>query len=235
MAPGIVCLAATPGKGRDPVTLRILFVEKDLTTADLLVPSLERKGYEVMLVSSQRQATLRIHSFSPDLLVVDMHSFGGKGFAVCDALRTRLEGVPTILLVGDRRALAADSVDSYMTLPFTSRKLLYRIRKVAEHLGPRHLRAGPLTLDPDIRILYKGDDELYLRPKEAALLALFMANPGRVLTRPEIMQQVWNTDFTDDTRMLNVHIRWLRLKIEDNPSAPRYLRTVRGVGYRFEV
>jgi DNA-binding response OmpR family regulator len=84
------------------------------------------------------------------------------------------------------------------------------------------------------RVLRKGRARYRLRPKEAALLALFMRNPGRVLTRREIMKAVWDTDYVGDTRTLNVHVRWLRLKIEDDPGKPRLLRTVRGVGYRFE-
>jgi DNA-binding response OmpR family regulator len=122
-----------------------------------------------------------------------------------------------------------------MTPPFTSRKLLYRIRKVTEHLAEREIRAGCLALDPRTRILRKHDQALHLRPKEAELLALFMRNPGRVLSRRELMKRVWETDYMGDTRTLSVHIRWVRQKIEEEPSSPRYLRTVRGVGYRFEV
>jgi DNA-binding response OmpR family regulator len=122
-----------------------------------------------------------------------------------------------------------------MTPPFTSRKLLYRVKKLAETLSSREIRAAPLALDPDTNMLRKGDISSHLRPKEAALLELFMCNPGRVLSRQEIMKKVWETDYMGDTRTLSVHIRWLRLKIEDNPNAPIFLRTVRGVGYRFEV
>ena len=121
-----------------------------------------------------------------------------------------------------------------MTPPFTSRKLLYRIKKVAEQLTSREIRVGPLALDPDTRTLRKSKAALPLRPKEAALLKLFMENAGRVLSRQEIMKKVWETDYIGDTRTLSVHVRWLRQKIEDDPNTPRFLRTVRGVGYRFE-
>ncbi len=122
-----------------------------------------------------------------------------------------------------------------MTPPFTSRRLLYRVRKLAESLPCREIQAGDLLLDPDTGMLRKGEMEVRLLPKENALLALFMRNRGKVLSREEIMSQVWDTDYLQDTRTLTVHVRWLRLKIEDDPSAPRYLRTVRGVGYRFDV
>jgi DNA-binding response OmpR family regulator len=215
--------------------LRILFVEKDITTVDLLVPSLERKGYQVNVAQTQRQATGRVRSLRPDLLIMDVASFGTRGYKVSEAVRTRLEGVPTILLLQDGHETAGSAAEAFMTPPFTSRKLLYRIRKVTEHLAEREIRAGCLVLDPRTRILRRRDQALHLRPKEAELLALFMRNPGRVISRRELMKQIWETDYMGDTRTLSVHVRWIRQKIEDEPSSPRYLRTVRGVGYRFEV
>ena len=215
--------------------LRILFVEKDITTADLLVPSVERKGHQVSVARTQRQAVGKIRSLRPDILVMDVASFGLGGYKVSDAVRARLDGVPTILLLEEGHASAGSTAEAFMTPPFTSRKLLYRIRKLAEDLISREIRIGPLALDPDTRTLYRGKEILYLRPKEAALLDLFMCNPGRVLSRQEIMKQVWETDYVGDTRTLSVHVRWLREKIEHDPSNPRLLRTVRGVGYRFEI
>lgn len=217
------------------MTLRILFVEKDLTTVDLLVPSLERKGYQVVVAHSQRSATSRIRSGQPDVLVMDVASFGASGYRISDTLRSRLQGVATILLLAEGHDNAGSSAEAFMTPPFTSRKLLYRIRKVAESLPERMIQLGDLALDPDTRMLRKGSAVTRLRPKEAALLMYFMRHPGRVLPRREIMKAVWETDYVGDTATLNVHVRWLRTKVEDDPGAPRYLRTVRGVGYRFDV
>jgi two-component system alkaline phosphatase synthesis response regulator PhoP len=217
------------------VSLRILFVEKDMTTADLLVPSLERKGYQVTMAQTQRQATGRIRSVRPDLILIDVASFGVNGYKVSDAVRAKLDGVPAILLLEKGHASVGTTADAYMVPPFTSRKLLYRVKKLAEKLTRREIQAGPLVLDPETRILRKGETILQLRPKEAALLTYFMRNPGKVLSRQEIIKQVWETDYVGDTRTLNVHVRWLRVKIEDEPNSPRFLRTVRGVGYRFQV
>jgi len=217
------------------MTLRILFVEKDITTADLLIPSMERKGYQVSVAHTLRQATGRIRSLCPDLLIMDIASFGGKGYKVSDAVRARLEGVPTILLLEKGHASAGSAAEDFMTPPFTSRKLLYRIKKVAQHLTRREIRAGHLAVDLQTRTLRKGEKVMHLRPKEADLLKLFLASPGRVISRQELMKQIWQTDYVGDTRTLSVHIRWLRLKIEDDPGSPCFLRTVRGVGYRFEV
>jgi DNA-binding response OmpR family regulator len=217
------------------MSLRILFIEKDIATADLLVPSLLRKGYLVVVAQTQRQAISRIHTQRPDLLVLDIASFGANGYKINNAVRAKLEAVPTILLLGKGHANAGTAADSFMTPPFTSRKLLHRIKKVAEKLTTREIQTGPLTFDPDTRTLHKGENSFHLRPKEAALLTYFMRNPGRVLSRQEIIKQVWETDYIGDTRTLSVHVRWLRIKIEDDSKHPRFLRTVRGVGYRFEV
>ncbi len=214
---------------------RILFVEKDITTADLLVPSLERRGCQVVVVSTQRQATSSIRSAHPDLLVIDVASFGSAGLKTTEAIRSRLDGVPTILLLEATHASIGSMADAHITPPFTSRKLLHRVKKIVSQLATNEIRLGALAFDPDTRILCNGDQSLKLRPKEAALLALFMCNPGRVLSRQEIMKKVWETDYLGDTRTLSVHVRWLRQKIEDDPNHPQFLRTVRGVGYRFEV
>ena len=217
------------------MTLRILFVEKDMTTVDLLVPSLERKGHQVAVAQSQRAATSRIRSERPDVLVMDVASFGARGYRVSDTVRSRLQGVATILLLPEGLGSAGGAAEAFMTPPFTSRKLLYRIKKVAERLPQREIRVGDLALDPDTRILRKGAAVTQLRPKEATLLLFFMQHPGKVLSRREIMKAVWETDYVGDTATLNVHVRWLRTKIEDDPGAPQYLRTVRGVGYRFDA
>lgn len=221
--------------GLQSVSLKILLVEKDPEVADQLVPGLERKGYQVVIARTQRQSTSRTRSGKPDILVVDVPSFGASGYRICESIRARLEGVPTILLLDHGHSSAGSTADAFMIPPFTSRKLIYRVKKLAETLSSRELRAGPLSLDPDTRILRKGEVVSYLRPKEAELLALFMRNPGKVLTRRQLMRDVWDTEYMGDTRTLSVHVRWVRVKIEENPSKPRFLTTVRGVGYRFAV
>jgi DNA-binding response OmpR family regulator len=216
------------------MTLKILFLEKDVTTADLLVPGLERQGYQVTLAHGQRQATTRIRSLSPDLLILDVASFGNAGYRLCDTIRARLDGVPTILLLEKGHANPGNA-EACILPPFTSRKLIHKVKKVAEHLTDSELRAGQLALDPRTRTLRTGAATFHLRPKEVDLLALFMRNLGKVLTRQELMRRIWQTEYMGDTRTLSVHIRWLREKIEENPNSPRLLRTIRGVGYRFDV
>gem|GEM_PF-172414 len=218
-------------QGREPATLRILFVERDVTAADLLVPSLRRKGYQVAVAHNQRQALGQIRSLRPNMLVIDIASFGPKGYAVGDAVRTRLAGVPAVLLLEEGHQAAGGAAEAFMTRPFTSRKLLHRIGVAAEHVAFREIQIGSLVLDLDGRVLSKGGKSWQLRPKEATVLALLMSNAGKVVSRQEIMRQVWETDYVGDTRTLSVHICWLRQKIEDDPRRPTLLRTVRGVGY----
>ncbi|MBN1136963.1 MAG: response regulator transcription factor [Anaerolineae bacterium] len=215
--------------------LRILFVENDPATAELLVPSLERRGYQVSVVRTQSQALGRARTLHPHLLVLDIASLGTNGYKISSAIRARLDGVPTVLFVEKAHAGALADAEEFMTPPFTSRKLLHRLKKLSESVPDREIRIGPLALDPDTRTLCKGDSTYHLRPKEAALLTLFLRNPGKVLSRSEIIKRVWETDYVGDTRTLSVHIRWLRAKIEDDADDPQFLRTVRGVGYRFDV
>jgi DNA-binding response OmpR family regulator len=217
------------------MSLRILLVEKDVATTDLFLPGLERKGYEVAVVRTLRQALARLGSFQPDILIVDVASFGSSGYKMSDGIRLHLPDVSTILLLEKGHASAGDSAEEFMTRPFSSRSLLHRVGKVARTLTRRELRAGPLLFEPDTRSLRRSGQIVYLRPKEAALLDLFMRNPGRVLSRQEIIRTVWETDYIGDTRTLSVHVRWLRQKIEADPHRPQLLRTVRGVGYRFEA
>jgi DNA-binding response OmpR family regulator len=215
--------------------VRILFVEKEIDTADQLVPSLQRHGFVVTLARTQRQALARIRSQRPDLLVLDVASFGGGGYRVSEVVRAHLDGVPTILLLDKGHATAGATAEAFMEPPFTSRKLLYRVKKLGARIKRRELRAGPLVLDLDSRRLHTRGESIHLRPKEVALLALFMRNPGRVLSRLELMRHVWETEYMGDTRTLSVHVCWLRGHIEEDPRSPKLLRTVRGVGYRFQV
>jgi two-component system alkaline phosphatase synthesis response regulator PhoP len=196
-----------------------------------LVPSLERKGYDVRVAQNHRQAVGQIRSLRPNLLVIDVASFGSRGYALSDAIRTRLTGVPTVLLLKEGHQAAGGAADAFMVPPFTSRKLLHRIKVAAEHVTVREIQVGSLLLDLDGRVLYKGRQSWQLRPKEATVLALLMDNAGRVLSRQEIMKEVWETDYMGDTRTLSVHICWLRQKIEKDPRRPTLLKTVRGVGY----
>jgi DNA-binding response OmpR family regulator len=117
-------------------------------------------------------------------------------------------------------------------MPFTSRRVVNRVIKLLNHHQGSILRVDDLTFNLQTRCVHRGDRVNRLTPKQALLLQVFMEHAGQTLTRKFLMTTVWNTDYMGDTRTLDVHVRWLREKIEDNPSQPRYLRTVRGIGYR---
>jgi len=215
--------------------IKVLLVESDSDTANQLLPSLERNGYEVIQARTQRQALSRGQSVRPDMLIIDVVSFGTHGLKLSDAVRSRLDGVPCVLLLAKVQASLVGDSGHFLTPPFTGRRLLHRLKRLATGVQTRELRAGPFTFDPDTRVLTKGEAVFRLRPKEASLLAVLMQNQGKVFSRQDLMKHVWLTEYMGDTRTLSVHICWLRGYLEDNPRSPVYLRTVRGIGYRFQI
>ena len=122
-----------------------------------------------------------------------------------------------------------------LRMPFTPRKVINRVRKMGDCRGGRTIRAGQVTLNLDKHCVYRENRVYRLTPRQSKLLQVFMENEGRTLPRKFLMENVWETDYMGDTRTLDVHVRWLRERIEEDPSSPRYLRTVRGIGYRFGV
>jgi DNA-binding response OmpR family regulator len=175
----------------------------------------------------------------PDLVIVDTVGLHSTAIGLCRRLRRSLGATPIIHCraaseLEDRSAGA----DVYLAYPFTPRKLLNRVRTLlpADELLDEIVRAGPLTLNLSKRsVRVEGRGEQRLTPKLAALLEEFLRRPDAVIGRHELMQTVWKTDYFGDTRTLDVHIRWLRELIEENPAQPTLLRTVRGVGYIFHL
>jgi DNA-binding response OmpR family regulator len=151
-------------------------------------------------------------------------------------VRTIAPGVPLIYISAAGKSLPpAIRTDASLTHPFTIRKLINRLnRLLASRDGPTY-RAGPLTLYVTKRAVLANRRERRLTPKQTQLLAALMQRPGEVISRRELIRTVWDTEFMGDTRTLDVHIRWVREAIEDNPSKPRYITTVRGKGYRFSI
>jgi DNA-binding response OmpR family regulator len=226
---------------------RVLVVDDEATLVDTIRYNLRREGYEVHVASEGNEALKLARATSPDLVVLDLMLPGIDGLEVCRQLR-RDSTVPILMLTAkddevDKIVGLEVGADDYMTKPFSMRELLARVRamlrrsrmtqQTAEADGAQSVRSGDLEADPLQRKVILGERSLQLKPKEFDLLVYLMQQRGRVLTRDQLLEKVWGYTFGGDTRTVDVHIRWLREKIETDPGSPVRLETVRGVGYRF--
>lgn len=224
----------------------ILLVEDEAVLAETLRYNFLREGYEVLVASDGVQALDIARSARPDLMVLDVMLPRLDGFSVCRMLR-RESNMPILMLTArqdetDRIGGLELGADDYVVKPFSLGELLARVRAIMrrgrhEAQGPERemLRGGDVTLDTGSRRAWRGNEELVLATKEFDLLACLMRNRGMALSRDLLVERVWGDDFSGDARTVDVHIRWLRAKVEVDASQPVYIQTVRGIGYRFEA
>lgn len=225
----------------------ILLIEDDDYITRPVARALQEGGYEVSVANDGESGLVLALEARPDLVVLDILLPGIDGWEVCRRLRAS-STIPILMLTAlgeevDRILGLELGADDYLTKPFSTRELLARIgatlRRVeldrADMEQSHTLSVGDVTIDLDKRQAFKQDKELQLRYKEFELLTLLVARADEVVPRADLFDKVWGTDWLGDTRTLDVHIRWLREKLEEDPSAPRYILTVRGVGYRFTV
>ena len=212
----------------------ILFVGKSDPILDPIWPRLESKGMRITLAASQRSAIELARENLPDLVIVDGTVSRSAG-RLCRSLR-RATPHSALLLLTDENGLVEDiPCEMQMRKPFTARKLTARIDKILKQHAPKLLRVGDLILDPATRVVQGPKGKQKLRPKECDLLMVLMERAGETVSREELMEEIWNTEYLGDTRTLEVHVCWLRKKIEVDPKHPRYVRTVRGKGYRLDI
>lgn len=222
---------------------KILVVDDEKLIVDSLRYSLRKEGYEVVVAHDGPEAIAQARDERPDLIVLDLMLPGIDGLEVCRTIRKE-SIVPIIMLTArgeelDRVIGLEIGADDYLVKPFSFRELLARIRAALRRASyapastDEVLTVGSISLDIASHRVLRDDREVELTRKEYDLLRALMEQAGRVIPRNEIIDLVWDTDWVGDTRTLDVHIRWLREKIEENPSKPRYVQTVRGVGYRF--
>ncbi|MBN1372638.1 MAG: response regulator transcription factor [Anaerolineaceae bacterium] len=238
------------------MTEKILVVEDEIPLQETLAYNLKRQGYDVQTCGDGSAALEEARTFAPDLILLDVMLPGLDGFELCRILRQEMN-TPVLMLTArddeiDRVVGLEVGADDYMTKPFSMRELLARVkamlrrvrmmreeaRKTAEAQPETSLAQlltfGNLVLDMGRREVRINDQVLAFKPKEYELLLFLAQHRGQVLTREFILERLWGWNFIGDSRTVDVHIRWLREKIEANPAIPSRIITVRGAGYRFD-
>jgi DNA-binding response OmpR family regulator len=214
---------------------KILCLEGKHSSSPTFVSALRKKGYLVEAVTTGKAALKSLDSIIPDVVVVNAASMRTSGVRICQSLRDRMDSLPIILISENGAAPEDVPVNLVLELPFTIRKLGNRIKPLLPLESDKILAAGNLQLDLEHHQFRCGEREARLTPRLSSLLEMLMRRPNEVITRDDLFRKVWETDFTDDTRTLDVHVSWLRRAIEEDPRKPKYLKTLRGVGYRLDV
>ena len=223
---------------------RILVVEDEESISDPLSYLLRKEGYDVAMAATGPEALAEFERSSTDLVLLDLMLPGLSGVDVCRSIRQR-SSVPIIMLTAkdseiDKVVGLEIGADDYITKPYSSRELLARIKAVLRRMSepddlvPATLEVGPVRMDVERHTVSVNGGPTALPLKEFELLEMLLRNAGRVLTRMQLIDRVWGTDYVGDTKTLDVHVKRLRAKIEPDPANPRHIVTVRGLGYKFE-
>jgi two-component system response regulator RegX3 len=226
---------------------RVLVVEDEESFSDALSYMLRREGYDAVVAATGPAALAEFDRAGADIVLLDLMLPGLPGTEVCRALRSR-SNVPIIMLTAkdaeiDKVVGLELGADDYVTKPYSARELVARIRAVLRRRGDAAeappadgvLEAGPVRMDVERHVVAVDGEQVPLPLKEFDLLEYLMRNAGRVLTRGQLIDRVWGSDYVGDTKTLDVHVKRLRAKLEPDPANPKYLLTVRGLGYKLEA
>ena len=223
---------------------RVLVVEDEESISDPLSYLLRQEGFEVAVAATGPDGLAEFERSGADIVLLDLMLPGLSGTEVCRALRVK-SSVPVIMLTArdseiDKVVGLELGADDYVTKPYSPRELVARIRAVLRRgqepeLMPDTLEAGPVRMDVERHVVTVDGSEQRLPLKEFELLEMFLRNPGRVLTRGQLIDRVWGSDYVGDTKTLDVHVKRLRAKLEPDPGEPKYLVTVRGLGYKLDL
>ena len=224
---------------------KVLLVEDEESIRKFVKINLEREGYIIFEAGSGEDGIEIARRERPDIVVLDIMLPGIDGFEVCKTLRGEFPSLGIIMLTAkaedyDKIMGLQYGTDDYLTKPFNPTELTLRIKSIERRLEPEEVKESNLIVDPPFKIdsysrkFYKDDEELELTPTEYQIIKIFMTNPGKAMTRDEILRLVWGDDFLGDSKIVDVNIRRLRSKIETNPAKPNYIETVWGTGYRWK-
>lgn len=214
----------------------LLLIEGNHADHPSFTPALRKKGFVVELASSGTEALARLaDGFTPELVVVNAATLRSSGKRICQSLRDKAAALPILVILDEDRGVEKINADAVLSLPFTAQKLVNRIRHLLPSDGKNSIHAGPIRLDLEKRMVRCSGKQARLTPRLVILLKLLMEHRGEVIERKVLFSTVWETNYTDDTRTLDVHISWLRQAIEADPDSPQLLKTIRGVGYRLDV
>ncbi len=220
----------------ESIKARILLIEGKRSDHPSFSGGLTKKGFQVEGVFSGNAALARLKENLPDLVLIDAASMQTSGRRICQSVREHANAIPVVLVVA-QNADNAGKAGAHVTLvwPFTLQKLLNRIKPFLPSDQKNLLQVGPLMLDTEQRWVRCEGKQARLTPRLVILLKTLMERPGEVVERNNLFRMVWETAYTADTRTLDVHVSWLREALEDDPRHPRFVKTVRGVGYRLDV
>jgi two-component system response regulator RegX3 len=223
---------------------RVLVVEDEESYADALSYMLRKEGYDVSLAATGPDALAEFDRNGADIVLLDLMLPGMPGTEVCRQIRA-VSSTPVIMVSAkddevDKVVGLELGADDYVTKPYSPRELVARIRAVLRRgaepdLSPTTLESGPVRMDVERHVVTVNGEEQRLPLKEFELLEMFLRNPGRVLTRGQLIDRVWGSDYVGDTKTLDVHVKRLRAKLEEDPAEPRLLVTVRGLGYKLDL
>lgn len=216
-------------------TAEVLLIEGKRASKRASFASALSRRYTISIANTGKQAIKILEKSSPDIIVLNAATTRTSGHRICVAIRQLNIDIPIIHIQKQGSPRSKSPADIQLNMPFTPRKLFNRIDRFIAAKDGEMLKIGPFQMNLKSRILTTKNGEQRLTPKLATLMELFMRQPNEVLERSYLMAQVWQTDYLGDTRTLDVHIRWIREAIEDKPSKPTFLRTIRGKGYMLNL
>jgi DNA-binding response OmpR family regulator len=216
-------------------TATLLVIEVKHAEIPSFAPDLQKKGFDVHIAQNGSKAVSLLKEVSPSLVVVNAASLRSTGLRICQSLREKDAKLPIILILEEEIEINKDATDAVLVLPFTVQKLVNRIKPLLPGDGKNMLHVGPIRLDLEKRRVRCLGKSSKLTPRLVTLLRLLMDKHGEVVERESLFKKAWETNYTGDTRTLDVHISWLRRAIELDHDNPKFLKTIRGVGYRLDI